>query len=140
MYAVSCSSFLSPVLELQFYLPAHEQGTCLVKRGHGFWAESSGSSEIRRMKMRTAWQPVDSRDRTRFDFEPATASESLVSRKLPNQLDFTLSVGFAIRVKDIVMPRIWLAEDRHLPGGPRILGLRFAIHQSPAICRNAFLS
>ena len=66
----------------------------------------------------------------------------LHSRRVPsqftNQFHLAVAVRFAIRAENIVMPRVWFANDRHLPRVPRMLGLRFAIDQAPAIGGDVF--
>ncbi len=61
-------------------------------------------------------------------------------RKLPDQVHFMLAIRFAIGIKDVVEPNRWLHKHiRPLPGIPRQIRLRLAIHQPPVDDANVIL-
>src|SRR5688572_27869411 len=62
---------------------------------------------------------------------------SFGSGKFLNQPHLVLSIRLAVGVKHFMMPRIWLAKDRHLPSVPGILCLRLTVDQPPTNGANA---
>src|SRR3954449_5254938 len=62
-----------------------------------------------------------------------------MSRQLADEIHFCISIRPAVGVENIMMPRVRLTEDRHLPGIPGVFGLRLTVNQSPTIRGDFFL-
>ena len=69
-------------------------------------------------------------DRTMADKPPKNTRTGRIENrhlfvfgKVADEFDFALTVRLAVRVKNVVMPRRRLADNWHLPGRPRVLGL-----------------